>query len=274
MSAAHLRGQGTAHPRPMSAAHPRAESGAVLSAHAVTVRFGEAAALRGVSLDVPAECVVAVTGGAGAGKTTLLRAFNRMNEIVPGASQTGAIRLMGRDVHGQEADAAELRRRVGMVMARSAVFPRSVFENVVFGLRAGRVRGDLHGLAEQALTAVGLWSGDGGLLERPAAGLSPGDQRRVCMARTIALRPRALLLDEPTADLAPAEAAGIESLILGLRSSCAIVVATSDPLLAGRISDLAAFLRAGELIEFGPTARLFTNPAEPATEAYLTGRTA
>ncbi len=244
----------------------------ILAATALTVAFGERRALTGVTIEIPRDRVVAIMGPTSAGKTTLLRSFNRMNELVAGARTTGTVRFDGVDIHDGSVDPAELRRRVGMVFQRAVPFPQSVFDNVAFGLRAKGVGGDLHGLAEEALTAVGLWSDGGEVLESHALDLSAGEQRRLAIARVLALKPDALLLDEPTAGLDPAAAATVESVVDALRHDHAIVLATSDHAQAGRLSDLTAHLDAGRLMEFGPTLELFTNPRTERTESYLTGR--
>ena len=244
----------------------------VLSAKDLTVRFGDRRALVGVTIEIPRGRVVAVIGPTGAGKTTLLRSFNRMNELVSGAATTGSVRFGGVDVHSGGVDPVEVRRRVGLVFQEATLFPGSVFDNVAFGLRARGVEGDLHGLAEEALTAVDLWQDGAEVLEAPALDLSAGQQRRLCLARTLALKPEVLLLDEPTAALDPSAAAGVESLIHSLREDYTIVIATCDHMQAGRLSDLTAFLDAGRLVEYGATQELFTNPRDRRTESYLTGR--
>ncbi len=245
----------------------------VLIAESLTVRFGRRTALANITLAIPEGRVVSVIGSPGAGKTTLLRSFNRMNELVPRASISGTVRFRGADLHDPAVDPVEIRRRIGMVFAEAALFPKSVFDNVVFGLRAQGAEDDLHGCAEEALMRVGLQAADTGILETPALDLSARDRRRLCMARALALEPAVLLLDEPTRHLDPAAAATIESLIRTLSDACTIVVATCEPALAGRISDLTAHLDGGQLLEYRPTRELFTNPRNPHTEAYLTGRT-
>ncbi len=244
----------------------------VLAAEGLTVHFGGQPALSDVSIEIPRGSIVSVIGRAGSGKTTLLRSFNRMNELIPDATVAGTIRFAGRDLYGAAMDPAEVRRRVGLVFEDAALFPGSVFDNLAFGLRAQGEEGDLHGLAEVALQAVGLWSRGVEILETPAHDLSTDERRRMCIARTLALKPDVLLVDEPTSALDPAAAARVESLIHALRADCTIVFATSDHTQAGRLSDLTAYLDSGELVEYGPTQTLFTNPRDPRTEFYLTGR--
>ncbi len=246
----------------------------VLAADRLTVRFGDRTALADVTLAVPRGRVVSVIGPSGGGKTTLLRAFNRMNELVPGAATTGTLRFNGVDLHGEEVDPVEVRRRIGMVFQQATLFPRSIFDNVVFGPRARGHAGDLLELAEEVLVAAGLWSEVAEDLDRPAMQLSAGQRQRLCIARTLALKPEVLLLDEPTSALDPAATARIESLIHSLRRDHTIVLATHGRRQAARLSDFTAYLAGGELIEYGPTEALFTNPRDRRTESYLTGRIA
>ena len=246
----------------------------VLAAEDLTVRFGRRTALANVTLSVPRGRVVSVIGPSAGGKTTLLRAFNRMNELVPGVATTGTVRFNGVDLHGDEVDPVEVRRRIGMVFQQATLFPRSIFDNVAFGPRASGYTGDLLELAEEVLAAVGLWSEVAEDLDRPALELSAGQQQRLCIARTLALRPEVLLLDEPTSALDPAATARIESLIHSLRRDYTIVLATHGRRQAARLSDFTAYLAGGELIEYGPTETLFTTPRDRRTESYLTGRIA
>ena len=246
----------------------------VLAAEDLTVRFGRRTALANVTLSVPRGRVVSVIGPSAGGKTTLLRAFNRMNELVPGVATTGTVRFNGVDLHGDEVDPVEVRRRIGMVFQQATLFPRSIFDNVAFGPRASGYTGDLLELAEEVLAAVGLWSEVAEDLDRPALQLSAGQQQRLCIARTLALRPEVLLLDEPTSALDPAATARIESLIHSLRRDYTIVLATHGRRQAARLSDFTAYLAGGELIEYGPTETLFTTPRDRRTESYLTGRIA
>ena len=246
----------------------------VLAAEDLTVRFGRRTALASVTLSVPRGRVVSVIGPSAGGKTTLLRAFNRMNDLVPGVATTGTVRFNGVDLHGHEVDPVEVRRRIGMVFQQATLFPRSVFANVAFGPRASGYTGDLLELAEEVLDAVGLWSEVAEDLDRPAMQLSAGQQQRLCIARTLALKPEVLLLDEPTSALDPAATARIESLIHSLRQDYTIVLATHGRRQAARLSDFTAYLAGGELIEYGPTETLFTTPRDRRTESYLTGRIA
>ncbi len=245
---------------------------AALSADGLSVRFGSKTALREVSLSIPRGRVASIIGPSGCGKTTLLRCFNRMNELIPGAVTTGTVCFNGVDLHGDGIDPVEVRRRIGMVFQQATLFPRSVFDNVAFGPRASGYAGDLHVLVEEVLTAAGLWSEVAEDLDAPAMELSAGQRQRLCIARTLALKPDILLMDEPTSALDPAATARIEATIHALKSNHTIVIATHKRRQAARLSDLTAYLDQGELLEYGPTETLFTNPRRRRTEYYLTGR--
>lgn len=259
-------------------ANPSPDAGALLqqapalSCHRLSVRFGARQALSEVSLDVPENRIVSVIGQTGCGKTSLLRAFNRTNETIPGARTSGAARFRGIDLYGRGVDPVEVRRRVGMVFQRATPFPKSVFDNVAFGPRVGGFKGDLHELCEEALSAAGLWEDVAGDLDAPALALSAGQQQQLCIARTLAVKPDVLLMDEPTASLDPAATARIESLVHALKSAYAIMLATHDLQQAARLSDMTAFLEEGELVEYSTTATMFTNPLTSRAEEYVTGR--
>lgn len=244
-----------------------------LTTTGLTVRFGDRTALSGISLDIPRGAILALIGPSGSGKTTLLRALSRMNEMIPGAVTTGSVRFNGTELYAPEVDPVEVRRRIGIVLRNAALFPGSVFDNVAFGPRASGFDGDLHALAEEVLTAAGLWSELAGDLDRRAATLSAGQRQRLRIARTLALRPEVLLMDEPAAALDPGATAGIESLIHSLAGGPTLVVASNDLRLAARVSHFTAYLDRGELVEYGPTETMFTNPGSERTESYLTGRT-
>ena len=257
---------------PPPSAPPPPTAAPVLSVGDLSVRFGDRAALSGISLDIPRGRIVAVIGPSGCGKTTLLRALNRMNELIPGARTTGSVRFDGVELHGPEIDPVDVRRRIGMVFQEATLFPGTVFDNVAFGPRASDFGGDLHALAEEVLAATGIRREAGDDLDARAASLSPGQRRRLCVARALAMRPQVLLLDEPTSGLDPTATARIESLIHSLTPDTTVVIATNDLRLAARASSLTAYLDRGELVEYGPTETLFTNPRDGRTETYLTGR--
>jgi len=240
----------------------------------LNVGYGATRALTNVSLEIPARQVTAFIGPSGCGKTTLLRCFNRMNELVPGAVTSGRILLEGEDINRPDVDVAALRRRVGMVFQQPNPFPKSVFENVAFGLRlVGRVpKPALQEQVEWALKSAALWDEVKDRLDEPALTLSGGQQQRLVIARAIAIRPSVLLLDEPASALDPISTLKIEELINRLKRDYTIVIVTHNMQQAARVSDYTALLYLGELVEMGPTRKMFTNPGKRRTEDYITGR--
>jgi phosphate transport system ATP-binding protein len=236
------------------------------------VHYRDATALRQVSLEVPAHRVVALIGPSGCGKTTFLRCLNRMNDLIPGASVEGQVLLHGDDIYAPGVDPAEVRRRIGMVFQKPNPFPRSIFENVAFGPRIHGVRRELSSVVEGALRRAALWDEVKHRLGAPARELSGGQQQRLCIARALAMAPEVLLMDEPAAQLDPVASQRIEQLVYELKREYTILIVTHSMQQAARVSDLTAFLYMGELVEYGPTDEIFTNPREERTEAYVTGR--
>jgi phosphate transport system ATP-binding protein len=237
--------------------------------------YGGHQVLHNVSLEMPARAVTAFIGPSGCGKTTLLRCINRMNDLIDGASITrGAIRLNGVDINAPEVDVVELRRRVGMVFQKSNPFPKSIYENISYGLRIAGVtkRYRLDEAVEKSLRGAALWDEVKDRLDANALGLSGGQQQRLCIARALAVEPEVILMDEPCSALDPIATAKIEELIHELKAQYTIVTVTHNMQQAGRISDYTAFFYLGKLIEFGPTTKIFTNPNERQTEDYITGR--
>jgi phosphate transport system ATP-binding protein len=231
-------------------------------------------AIRDVSLALVEHQVTALIGPSGCGKSTYLRAFNRMNELIPNTSVKGEILLDGRDVYDRHIDAVELRRRVGMVFQKSNPFPKSIFENVAYGLRVAGV-GDRRLLAERverSLHSAAIWDEVKDRLHDSALRLSGGQQQRLCIARALAVEPEVLLMDEPASALDPIATAKIEDLIHQLKSRYTIVIVTHNMQQAARVSDTTAFFYMGELVEAGPTEQIFTNPRVPRTEDYVTGK--
>jgi phosphate transport system ATP-binding protein len=231
--------------------------------------------LHNVTLEMPARAVTAFIGPSGCGKTTLLRCFNRMNDLIDGASITrGAIRLDGTDINAPEVDVVELRRRVGMVFQKSNPFPKSIYENIAYGLRIAGVtkRSRIDEAVEKSLRGAALWEEVKDRLDANALGLSGGQQQRLCIARALAVEPEVILMDEPCSALDPIATAKIEELIHELKAQYTIVTVTHNMQQAGRISDFTAFFYLGRLIEFGATSKIFTNPGERQTEDYITGR--
>jgi phosphate transport system ATP-binding protein len=247
----------------------------VFSARDVNVYYSAKHALKNVSIDVGRKQVLAMIGPSGCGKSTFLRCLNRMNETIPGARVSGSILLDGRDIHAKSQDAAQLRARVGMVFQKPNPFPKSIYENVAFGPRIhglARGRADLDEIVCTSLQRAGLWTEVKDRLTRPGTGLSGGQQQRLCIARTIAIQPEVILMDEPCSALDPVATARIEDLIDELRASYAIVIVTHSMQQAARVSQRTAYFHLGELIEVGETDRVFTNPRARLTEDYITGR--
>jgi len=251
---------------------PAGGADAILRTEDLSVTYGERRALRHVTMTVPRGTVVALIGPSGGGKTTLLRSFNRMTELRRGAQHDGTILLNGQDIHGRDVDPEAVRRRVGMVFDHPNPFPKSIFENVAFGPRVHGLTSDLPARVERVLRLTGLWEEVADRLHERATSLSLGQQQRLCIARSLAVEPEVLLMDEPTLDLDPVAGARIEELVYEIREEVTVVIATHSLQEAARVSDFTAFLYMGELVEYGPTDAIFTNPREERTEAYVTGR--
>ena len=236
--------------------------------------YGEKQALRDISMSVPKHRITAYIGPSGCGKTTLLRCLNRMNDLVDGVRIAGTVRLGGTDIYDPSLDVTELRKRVGMVFQKSNPFPKSIFENVAYGPRILGVknRSDLDGIVERSLRDAALWDEVLDRLDESALGLSGGQQQRRCIARAIAVEPDVLLMDEPCSALDPIATAKIEELMLDLKKAYTIVIVTHNMQQAARVSDYTGFMLLGELVEFGVTRELFTNPRDKRTEDYITGR--
>jgi phosphate transport system ATP-binding protein len=237
--------------------------------------YGSKQALFDVSLDIPARLVTAFIGPSGCGKSTLLRALNRLNDTIPGARLRGRIEIDGQDIYGPGTDVVDLRRRVGMVFQKSNPFPKSIFENVAYGIRVNGLasnRSDLHGQVEESLKAAALWDEVKDRLRDSALSLSGGQQQRVCIARALAVRPEILLMDEPASALDPIATQRIEELIYQLKRDYTIVIVTHNMQQAARVSDRTAFFWLGRLVEYDSTEKVFTAPGENLTEDYVTGR--
>ncbi|HZT21476.1 MAG TPA: phosphate ABC transporter ATP-binding protein PstB [Verrucomicrobiae bacterium] len=263
------------------ASRPAASAGtAAIGAPALTVKnlfvyFGKNAAVKNVSLDIAAKAVTAIIGPSGCGKSTFLRALNRMHDLNPDARVEGEIRLFGEDIYARRIEPVVVRRRIGMVFQKSNPFPTmSIAENVTVGLRLNGVRNKkiLAERTERALRMAALWDEVKDRLHAPAISLSGGQQQRLCIARALAVEPEVLLMDEPASALDPLATAKIEELILELKKDYTIVIVTHNMQQAARASDYTAFFYLGELVEFGPTAKIFTSPKQKRTEDYVTGR--
>ena len=247
----------------------------VFSCRQVNVFYGGKQALKDVSVDVGRRQVLAMIGPSGCGKSTFLRCLNRMNDTIPGARVTGCIQLDGRDIQDESVDVAQLRARIGMVFQKPNPFPKSIYDNVAYGPRIhglARSRAHLDDIVCSSLTRAGLWDEVKDRLSTPGTGLSGGQQQRLCIARTIAIQPEVILMDEPCSALDPIATARIEDLIDELRESYAIVIVTHSMQQAARVSQRTAYFHLGELIEVGETDRIFTNPRQRLTEDYITGR--
>ncbi len=246
----------------------------MLEIERLSLWYGDKLALKDISMSIPKHRVTAYIGPSGCGKSTLLRCINRMNDLVDGVRIEGIIRIGGTDIHDPSLDVVELRKRVGMVFQKSNPFPKSIFENVAYGPRILGVhnRGDLQGIVERSLRAAALWDEVHDRLHDSALGLSGGQQQRLCIARAIAVEPDVLLMDEPCSALDPIATAKIEELMLELKNSYTIVIVTHNMQQAARVSDYTGFMLLGELVEFGVTRQLFTNPRDKRTEDYITGR--
>jgi phosphate transport system ATP-binding protein len=247
----------------------------------VEVRYSGTTAVRDVTLDVVANEITAFIGPSGCGKTTVLRSLNRMHDITPGAEVLGSIRYHGEDLYGSKVDAAEVRRRIGMVFQKPNPFPKSIHDNVAYGPRInGQKRGDLDDLVQHALEQAALWDEVKDKLKKSALGLSGGQQQRLCIARAIAVQPDVILMDEPCSALDPIATARIEDLMDELKHEYTIVIVTHNMQQAARVSDRTAFFtaevvdeqRVGKLVEFDDTEQIFTQPSDPRTEGYITGR--
>jgi phosphate transport system ATP-binding protein len=253
-------------------ASPAAEK---IVAHNLNFYYGAKRALEGISISIGANLVTAFIGPSGCGKSTFLRTLNRMNDIIAGSRVEGDVQIDGRDIYAAGTDVVALRRRVGMVFQKSNPFPKSIFENIAYGLRLNGMAGsrsELHGRVEESLRQAAIWDEVKDRLHESALALSGGQQQRLCIARALAVKPEVLLMDEPASALDPIATQRIEELIYQLKTAYTIVIVTHNMQQAARVSDQTAFFWLGRLIEVGPTDKIFTNPGEKLTEDYVTGR--
>ncbi|HEX6311471.1 MAG TPA: phosphate ABC transporter ATP-binding protein PstB [Acidimicrobiia bacterium] len=247
----------------------------------VGVRYGDLVAIEGVNFDIGARRITALIGPSGCGKSTFLRCLNRMNDLILGAAVLGTIKYHGVDLYGAKVDAVEVRRRVGMVFQKPNPFPKSIYDNIAFGPRLNGKRRGLDDIVEQALTRAALFDEVKDKLKESAFTLSGGQQQRLCIARCLAVQPDVILMDEPCSALDPIATAKIEDLMEELKREYTIVIVTHNMQQAARASDMTAFIttdvrddssRVGHLVEYDKTEKLFTNPSDPRTEGYITGR--
>lgn len=247
----------------------------------VTVCYGDYRAIRDVSLQIFKNEITAFIGPSGCGKSTLLRSFNRMNDLIPGARVEGRLTYHGTDLYGSDVDPIEVRRRIGMVFQKPNVFPKSIYDNIAYGPKVNGIKGNMDDLVEESLTRAALWDEVKDDLKKSAYALSGGQQQRLVIARCIAVRPEVILMDEPCASLDPIATAKIEDLMKELAVDYTIVIVTHNMQQAARVSDRTAFftaevddedVRHGNLVEVGSTSAMFTNPRDPRTEDYISGR--
>jgi len=264
-------------PRPLiaEAAEPPVERNPKMSADQVSVFYGGKQALKDVSIRIYEDRVTAFIGPSGCGKSTFLRCLNRMNDTIPSARVTGRIELDGEDITSTVMDVVQLRARVGMVFQKPNPFPKSIYENVAYGPRIHGLsssRSELDGIVESSLKRAGLWDEAKDRLSESGTALSGGQQQRLCIARAIAVDPEVILMDEPCSALDPIATAKIEELIHELRGRYAIAIVTHNMQQAARVSQRTAFFHLGEMVEYGKTSEIFTNPREQRTQDYITGR--
>ncbi|MBP9947423.1 MAG: phosphate ABC transporter ATP-binding protein [Vicinamibacteria bacterium] len=243
-------------------------------AEKLNLSYGTNHVLHDISMEVEEKRVTAFIGPSGCGKSTFLRCFNRMNDLIDNVTVSGKLHVRGQDINAPSVDVIEVRRRVGMVFQKSNPFPKSIYENVVYGLRIAGIsdKSTLDAACEKSLRGAALWDEVKDRLNDSALGLSGGQQQRVCIARAIAVEPEIVLMDEPCSALDPIATLKIEELIYSLKDSYTIVIVTHNLQQAARVSDKTAFFWLGKLVEMGPTAQMFTNPREKLTEDYITGR--
>jgi phosphate transport system ATP-binding protein len=253
----------------------------VFEARDLAVLYGDQRAIAGVSLDIYQRLITAIIGPSGCGKSTFPRTLNRMNDLIPAAKLSGELRYRGIDLYGPGVDAVEVRRRVGMVFQKPNPFHSSIYDNVAYGMRILGMKKDLDGRVERALRAAALWDEVKDRLKDSALGLSGGQQQRLCIARAIAVEPEVVLLDEPASALDPIATSAIEDLMHELKRDYTLVIVTHNMQQAARVADMTAFFglevkpdgsRYGVLVEYDETAKIFTNPSDPRTEGYVTGR--
>ena len=259
-----------------------AEREVVISCRDVGVSYGDQPAVRDISLDVYAKQITALIGPSGCGKSTLIRVFNRMNDLIPSATVEGRVLYHGEDLYGPGVDPVEVRKRIGMVFQKPNPFPKSIYDNIAFGPRVLGMKDDMDGRVERALRRAALWDEVKDRLKSNAFGMSGGQQQRLCIARALAIEPDVILMDEPCSALDPISTGRIEDLMDELKERYSILIVTHNMQQAARVSQMTAFLtvdldadeknRIGRLVEYDDTEKVFTNPADPRTEAYVSGK--
>ncbi len=248
----------------------------------MTVSYGDKPAVRNVTFDIARHEITALIGPSGCGKSTLIRCLNRMNDLIPSAKVEGKVVYHGQDLYGPEVDAVEVRKRIGMVFQKPNPFPKSIYDNIAFGPRVLGMKGDMDEIVERALQHAAVWDEVKDRLKTNAFGMSGGQQQRLCIARCLAVEPDVILMDEPCSALDPISTGKIEDLMMDLKQEYSIVIVTHNMQQAARVSDKTAFFtveldedeknRTGRVVEFDDTEKIFTNPTDPRTEAYVTGK--
>jgi phosphate transport system ATP-binding protein len=263
------------------AAAPRGPREAIFGLEEVQVSYGPKPAVRGVNFDIGKNEITALIGPSGCGKSTLIRCLNRMNDLIPGARVEGKVLYHGQDLYAPQVDAVEVRKRIGMVFQKPNPFPKSIYDNIAFGPRVLGMKGSMDEIVERALKQGALWDEVKDRLRTNAFGMSGGQQQRLCIARCLAVNPDVILMDEPCSALDPISTGKIEDLMLELKQDYSIVIVTHNMQQAARVSDKTAFFtvelddeehRSGRVVEFDDTEKIFTNPADSRTEAYVTGK--
>jgi phosphate transport system ATP-binding protein len=255
---------------------------AVFNIDKVTVRYDGVPAVRDISFDVPSKEITALIGPSGCGKSTLIRCLNRMNDLIAGATVEGEVRYHGQNLYDPDVDPVEVRKLVGMVFQKPNPFPKSIYDNIAYGPRVLGMKGDMDEIVQRALTRAALWDEVKDRLKSNAYGMSGGQQQRLCIARCLAIEPEVILMDEPCSALDPISTGRIEDLMIELKQNYSIVIVTHNMQQAARVSDMTAFFtveldegethRTGRVVEFDETEKIFTNPADSRTEAYVTGK--
>ncbi|MFR4594953.1 MAG: phosphate ABC transporter ATP-binding protein PstB [Oscillospiraceae bacterium] len=247
---------------------------AILSAHDLNLWYGAHQALHNISIDIPEKSITALIGPSGCGKSTFLKTLNRMNDLVSGVKITGEVTYEGENIYDPSVDVNELRKRIGMVFQKPNPFPMSIYDNIAYGPRTHGIRNKakLDDIVEKSLRGAAIWDEVKDRLKKNALGLSGGQQQRLCIARALAVEPKVLLMDEPTSALDPISTSKIEDLATQLREQYTIVIVTHNMQQAVRISDCTAFFLLGELVEYGQTEQMFSQPQDKRTEDYITGR--
>ena len=247
---------------------------AILSAHDLNLWYGAHQALHNISIDIPEKSITALIGPSGCGKSTFLKTLNRMNDLVGGVKITGEVTYEGENIYDPSVDVNELRKRIGMVFQKPNPFPMSIYDNIAYGPRTHGIRNKakLDDIVEKSLRGAAIWDEVKDRLKKNALGLSGGQQQRLCIARALAVEPKVLLMDEPTSALDPISTSKIEDLATQLREQYTIVIVTHNMQQAVRISDSTAFFLLGELVEYGQTEQMFSQPQDKRTEDYITGR--